>query len=44
MRRPVATPLGVVGEGPAARRYLVIAPGTPTATGAPVQIQQQPPN
>jgi hypothetical protein len=34
----------VQGDGPAPRRYLVIAPGTPTATGAPVQIQQQPPN
>ncbi len=29
----------VQGEGNAPRRYLVIAPGTPTATGAVVQVQ-----
>ncbi|HSU77325.1 MAG TPA: hypothetical protein VLI89_09645 [Burkholderiales bacterium] len=31
----------VQGDAPAARRYLVIAPGTPDKPGAPVQLQVQ---
>jgi YVTN family beta-propeller protein len=34
----------VRGDGPTPRRYLVIAPGTPSQPGAPVQVQAPPPS